>query len=228
MCSDSNRIGLMTRSSGRSFPEWSLLVRRSMMKPSTRRPLNRIRTRTPAWASSSISAGTSESKRRSRCGTPTSGSTRAIRRGSRPARAASGSPSPGMAVAGCAVVFMSYRLADGEDTPSGAPGRAPWELPLVAANRLLELLDLIEALPPQVEFIPSEVAVIGGLSVDRSEQIQRAHDRRRTQVEDLGDGALDVLHRRFLGAEGFHIKADGAGHADRVGHLNLGAVGQTG
>src|SRR5699024_10634663 len=106
-----------------------------------------------------------------------------------------------MAVAGCAVVVVSYRLAEGEGRPSGAPGRAPWALPLVAANRLRELLDLIEALPRQVEVITAEVAISGGLSVDRSEQIQLAQDRRRTQVEDLGDAALDVLHRRLLGAD---------------------------
>ena len=48
------------------------------------------------------------------------------------------------------------------------------------------------------------------------------------EVEDLGDGLLDLLRVDGLGAEGLDEQAHGRGLADRVGHLDLDARGQSG
>ena len=52
-----------------------------------------------------------------------------------------------------------------------------------------EQLGLVRALPRQVEVEAAEVAVRGGLAVDRAAQVQRRDDRRRPQVEVAVDRA---------------------------------------
>ena len=49
------------------------------------------------------------------------------------------------------------------------------------------------------------MAVDAGVAVDRAQQVQIAHDRRRAQVEDLGDGGLDPLDRDRMGSEGLTL-----------------------
>ena len=79
-----------------------------------------------------------------------------------------------------------------------------------------------------VQVGPTEVAVRRGLSEDRLAQVQRAHDRRRAQVERLGDGAGDALDRNRLGAERLDGDVHRPRHADGVGELDLAARGQAG
>src|SRR5690606_26066457 len=87
-------------------------------------------------------------------------------------------------------------------------------------------VDAIGALPGQTR--TTEVSVGRGLRVDRAQQVQITHDRRRTQVEDLEHGLADRVDRDGLGAEGVDVEADRTGDADRVGDLDLGLAGQPG
>src|SRR5690242_21406235 len=50
--------------------------------------------------------------------------------------------------------------------------------------------------------LAAEVAVRGGLGVDRPLEVQVADDRGRPQVEGLVDGVDDLGHRNRLGTEG--------------------------
>src|ERR1700744_1540184 len=88
----------------------------------------------------------------------------------------------------------------------------------------LEVVDLVELLPRQVDVGAAEVPVRGGLRVDRAQQVQVAHDRTGSQVEDLGHDLLDLDRVDGRCAEGLDEQADGGGLADGVGHLYLDAL----
>ena len=85
---------------------------------------------------------------------------------------------------------------------------------------------LVDPLPGEVVVVAAEVAVRGGLRVDRPAQVEVAQDRARAQVEVLLDQLLDPRHRDVLGAERPHRDRDRVRDADRVGDVDLAAVGE--
>ena len=64
----------------------------------------------------------------------------------------------------------------------------------------LELFDLVGALPRELDVDAAEVAVCGGLRVNRALEVKLVDDRGGTQVEHLAHGLLDLL---FLVEESF-------------------------
>jgi hypothetical protein len=74
----------------------------------------------------------------------------------------------------------------------------------------------------------AEVAVRGRLRVDRAPEVEVAQDRAGAQVEVLTDELLDARERDPLGAEALDLDRDGVRDADRVGDLQLAAVGEAG
>src|SRR5690606_38182597 len=89
-------------------------------------------------------------------------------------------------------------------------------------------VDAVDALPGEVRLLTAEVAVGGGLGVDRTQQVEVPDDRGRTQVEDLQNRLLDRVHRDLFGAEALHEQPHRLRLADRVGDLDLAPVGQAG
>src|SRR5437588_12590784 len=59
-------------------------------------------------------------------------------------------------------------------------------------------LGAIGALPGEVRLGPAEVAVRGGLGINRAQQVELVNEGPGTQVEDLADGVLDPLDRHLL------------------------------
>ena len=72
------------------------------------------------------------------------------------------------------------------------------------------------------------MAVVGGLRVDRTAQLELADDLGGLEAEGLLHRGLDGLLGNRGGAEGVDVDRDGIGMADRVGELNLAACGETG
>ena len=85
---------------------------------------------------------------------------------------------------------------------------------------------LVGPLPREVVVLAAEVTVRRGLLVDRPVQAQVLAERARTQVEVLADQLEDPRAPDLLGPERLDHDRHGVRHADRVGHLDLGAVGQ--
>ena len=67
----------------------------------------------------------------------------------------------------------------------------------------------------------------GGLLVDRAAEVEVTQDRRGTEVEVLEDELLDPLQREVLGAEALDEYRERVRDADRVGDLDLAAVGES-
>ena len=65
------------------------------------------------------------------------------------------------------------------------------------------------------------------LLVDGAAQVQFVDDGAGAQIEHLGHGALDILFRYMVRAEGLYHDRDRLRHADGVGDLHLAAVGQS-
>ena len=63
-----------------------------------------------------------------------------------------------------------------------------------AGDGRLERVDPVGALPGELGELTTEVAVGSGLGVDRPKQVEVADDCGGTQVEDLADSLLDLLH----------------------------------
>src|SRR6266496_5157823 len=76
-------------------------------------------------------------------------------------------------------------------------------------------------LPGEVRLLAAEVAVGGGLRVDRAEQVKVPDDRRGAEIEDLEHRVLDAVGRHPLGAEALDEQPDRLRLADRVGDLGL-------
>src|SRR5690606_31193296 len=72
----------------------------------------------------------------------------------------------------------------------------------------------------------AEVAVGGGLLVDRPQQVQHLDDALGPQVEVGLDQLGDPLVRDDAGALGVDRDVHRLGHADRVGHLDLTLPGE--
>ncbi|OMP13799.1 hypothetical protein COLO4_00928, partial [Corchorus olitorius] len=87
---------------------------------------------------------------------------------------------------------------------------------------------LVGALPREFRLFAAEVAVGGGLGVDRAQQVQHLHDAFRAQVEVLLHQLGDFLVRNHAGAFGVDRDVDRPGDADRVRHLHLALARQAG
>ena len=97
-----------------------------------------------------------------------------------------------------------------------------------ALKKAFSVVHAVQAFPGEVRIVAAEVAVRGGLGVDRALEVQGVDDGARAQVEDLGDRGADPGRIHGLGAEGFHVGADRTGLADGVGDLDFGALCQAG
>src|SRR6185369_1041026 len=73
----------------------------------------------------------------------------------------------------------------------------------------------------------AEMTVIGGLRINRPEQIELLDDVGRFETEHLTDGLLDDFIGDFAGAESVDADADRFRVTDGIGELNFGAGGQT-
>ena len=94
------------------------------------------------------------------------------------------------------------------------------------AGLLSQQVSLIGLLPGEVVVVAPEVTVGGRLAVDRPAQVELADERPGTQVEVLVDQLGDALARNPLGAVGLDHRRERVRHADRVGKLDLAAIGQ--
>src|SRR5919198_858755 len=96
------------------------------------------------------------------------------------------------------------------------------------ARGLAQRLGLVGALPREVVVLAAEVAVGGGLLVDRAVKLEVLPERTRAQVEVPLDQGLDLGAPDLLGPERLDHDRHRVRDADRVGHLDLGALGQAG
>src|SRR5579863_4135867 len=91
-----------------------------------------------------------------------------------------------------------------------------------------ELVGLVGAFPGEAVAGAAEVTVGRGRLVDRAAQVQVTQDGAGAKVEVLLHQLDDRLTGDLLGAERLHEQRQRAGDADRVGDLDLGAVGEAG
>src|SRR5699024_6465935 len=82
------------------------------------------------------------------------------------------------------------------------------------------------AAPGQVQVTAAEVAVGGGLLVDRPAQVQVGDDLAGAQVEQLPDDLAQALVADLAGALAVHQHAHRVAHADGVGQLDVAPPGQ--
>lgn len=99
---------------------------------------------------------------------------------------------------------------------------------VLETSRFSQSISLIRPFPAKLDVVAAEVAIGSGLLVDGFAQVKIPDDGTRAQVKGLGDQLADLLIRDLAGAEGLHVDAEGVGHADGIGHLDLAAVGQAG
>src|SRR5207248_10746549 len=87
---------------------------------------------------------------------------------------------------------------------------------------LTELVGLVDPLPGEVVVVAAEVAVGGGLRVDRPAEVEVAEDRGRAPVEVPGNERLDLRRRHAgrLGVEGIDEDRERPRDADRVRDLH--------
>src|SRR5438270_13699463 len=82
------------------------------------------------------------------------------------------------------------------------------------AGGLAQLRGLVGLLPREVVVLAAEVAVRGGLLVDRPVQLELLAERARAQVELLADELGDLRAADLLGAERLHHHRDRVRDAD--------------
>src|SRR2546429_1489470 len=95
-------------------------------------------------------------------------------------------------------------------------------------RRLFKRERLVGCFPGELGLFAAEVAVGGGLLVDRAQQIEHLDDALRSQVEVLGDQRRERIIGHLPGALGRQHDAGGAGHADGVGQLHQALRRETG
>src|ERR671934_2122447 len=115
------------------------------------------------------------------------------------------------------------QTSTGPDRTRG-DGASGSSLDATSADEPAEVIGAIRPLPG--ELLAPEVAVRGRLLVDRPRQVEVADDRRGPEVEDLPDRGEDPLGVGLLGAEGLQAHRGGGSGPDRVGDLELRAVGE--
>src|ERR1043166_79022 len=91
-----------------------------------------------------------------------------------------------------------------------------------------EGIHFVFLLPGDVGVVFAEVAVVGGLGVDRTQQVELLDDGGGVEAGYFADGALDGLLLHDAGGEGVDADGNRVGMADGVGELNLGARGEAG
>src|SRR5919199_6737234 len=84
-----------------------------------------------------------------------------------------------------------------------------------------EQVGFVRLLPGEVEIRATEVAVGGGLLVDRPAQLQLTNDLERTQIEVPVDELLDGADWHPLGPEGLDEDGNRFAHPDGICHLDL-------
>ena len=87
---------------------------------------------------------------------------------------------------------------------------------------------LVGLFPREFRFFATEVAVGGGLRVDRTAQVEHLDDAARTQVEVSAHELGDLFVGDHAGAVREHGDVHRFGNADGVGDLNLTLRGETG
>src|SRR3954451_22398906 len=91
-----------------------------------------------------------------------------------------------------------------------------------------QLFGLVRLLPREVVVVTAEVTVRRRLLVDRTVQLEVLAERTRAQVEVLIDQLQDLRAADLLGPERLDHHRHRMRDADRVGDLDLAAVGETG
>src|SRR3954469_11173182 len=99
---------------------------------------------------------------------------------------------------------------------------------LCETGGLTERIGLVGALPREVAVVAAEVAVRGGLRIDRAPQVEIAQDRGRPQVEVLAHELLDLRDGNRLRAERLDENRHRLRDADRIRDLHLAAIGEPG
>ena len=79
--------------------------------------------------------------------------------------------------------------------------------------------------PGQIQILPAEVAVSGGLLVDGPAQIKALDNGRGSEIDIILDGLIDDLLRYPVGAEGVDQHRNRLGHPDGIGQLNFTLLG---
>src|SRR6266540_4664707 len=115
---------------------------------------------------------------------------------------------------------MHYRLKILEYLPIPSTTLQP--------RRPAQRIGAVGALPRQLDVGAAKVAVGSSLAVDRPTQTQVADDRAGPQVEVFVHQLDDHFLGDLVGAEALAADRERAGHADRIGQLQLEAVGQAG
>jgi hypothetical protein len=126
----------------------------------------------------------------------------------------------------CHAARSGGRRAGSSPGRRGRDGRGSVLDGLCDAGRVAERVRLAGRLPGEVRVVAAEVAVRGGLLVDRPVQVEVLTERTGTEVEVLVDQLGDLAAADLLGAEGLDHHRDGVRDADRVGDLQLAAVCQ--
>ncbi len=88
----------------------------------------------------------------------------------------------------------------------------------------LELIDLVEVLPRQIDIGASEVTICSGLLVDRAAKIEHLDDSGRAEVEVPADDLDDLLVINLTGSEGADIDRGRLCYTDCIGKLDLKSV----
>src|SRR5256884_8588639 len=95
-------------------------------------------------------------------------------------------------------------------------------------RRLFQREHLVGGFPGELGLFATEVAIGGGLLVDRAQQVEHLDDALRPQIEVLDDQRRERVVGHLPGALGRHHDAGGAGHADGVGQLHQALRRETG
>ena len=88
--------------------------------------------------------------------------------------------------------------------------------------------ELLGLLPGEVGVSPAEVAVLGRLLVDRSEEVEFLNDVARAEVEVLANDADEVLISKAIlhCAVGLDVNGERVGETDGVGDLDKDSVSE--
>src|SRR4029434_7501396 len=86
----------------------------------------------------------------------------------------------------------------------------------------------VDVLPRELGLVAAEMAVGGGLAIDRTQEVEHLDDALRTKVEMRGDELRDLRVRKLAGALGVHGHVDRLRDADRIRDLHLALARKTG
>ena len=96
-------------------------------------------------------------------------------------------------------------------------------------DRLFEGFGFVGDFPGDVRVVDfAEVTVVGGLGIDRAEEVELLDDVSWLEGEHGEDGVEDFVVADGAGAEGVDVDTDGKGVTDGVGELDFALGGETG